>query len=259
MCPSLAEDQPINQLRMVDFEIWIEERKDGKIRNWQFAIRNGSVMSRQFARKLAKEFIERGDPLGWFEALYAEGDASKIPWADLEVNPNFEEWLVKTSPEGQGKKALKVGCGLGDDAERLAQLGFSVTAFDISPTAIDWCRRRFPGSKVRYLVHDLFNPPPEWKGAFDLVLESYTLQVLPPDLRGPAIQSISDFVGPGGTLLVIARGRKPEEPKGEMPWPLVREDLNEFPAQGLQELAFEEYFDQEDPPVRRFRAEYRRI
>ena len=144
-------------------------------------------MSRQFARKLAKEYIDRGDPLGWFEALYVEGDVSKIPWADQKVNPNFEEWLAKNGLQGQGKKALKVGCGLGDDAERLAELGFEVTAFDVSPTAIDWCQKRFPGSKVRYLVQDLFNPPQEWKRAFDFVLESYSLQVLPPDLWEGAI------------------------------------------------------------------------
>jgi SAM-dependent methyltransferase len=216
-------------------------------------------MSRQFARKLAKEYIDRGDPLGWFEALYVEGDVSKIPWADQEVNPNFEEWLAKNGLQGQGKKALKVGCGLGDDAERLAELGFEVTAFDVSPTAIDWCQKRFPGSKVRYLVQDLFNPPQEWKRAFDFVLESYTLQVLPRDLWGRAIDCITGFVSPGGTLLVITRGRKPEEPKGEMPWPLIREELNEFTAHGLREVVFEEYFDREDPPVRRFRAEYRRM
>jgi SAM-dependent methyltransferase len=216
-------------------------------------------MSRQFARKLAKEFVERGDPLGWFEALYAEGDASKIPWADQKVNPNFEAWLRQKQLQGRGRKALKVGCGLGDDAEQLAELGFGVTAFDISPTAIDWCRRRFPQSKVRYLVQDLFQAPEEWKGAFDFVLESYTLQVLLPDLRKAAIQSISRFVAPGGMLLVIARGRIPEEPKGEMPWPLVREELKEFEAYGLQEVNFEEYVDKEDPPVRRFRVEYRRI
>ena len=134
-----------------------------------------------------------------------------------------------------------------------------MTAFDISPTAIGWCKKRFPETKVQYLVHDLFNPPLDWEGVFDFVLESYTLQVLTPDLRGKAIQCISGFVAPGGTLLVIARGRKPEEPTGEMPWPLVRTELRKFEADGLQEVNFEEYLDKEDPPVRRFRVEYPRF
>ena len=218
-------------------------------------------MTRKIARKLAKEYVDRRDSLGWFEALYeqADGDASIIPWADLKVNPNLEEWLSRRRIRGEGKRALKVGCGLGDDAERLAGLGFEVTAFDISPTAISWCRKRFPGSRVSYVVQDLFHPPQDWKEAFDFVLESYTLQVLTPDLRKPAAGCISRFVAPGGTLLVISRGREITDPPGEMPWPLVRQELKEFQAYGLQETAFEEYLDREDPPVRRFRVEYRRV
>jgi len=218
-------------------------------------------MSRKFARKLAREYIDRGDATGWFEALYSEaaGDPSIIPWADLKVNPGLEEWLVRRKIQGDGKKALKVGCGLGDDAERLAELGFEVTAFDIAPSAINWCRKRFPESRVIYLVRDLFHAPQEWRGAFDLVLESYTLQVLIGDLRKSAIECTSSFVAPGGTLLVIARGREIADPPGEMPWPLVRDELKEFEAQGLKEVSLERYFDQEDPPVLRFRAEYTRL
>jgi SAM-dependent methyltransferase len=217
-------------------------------------------MSRKIARTLAKEYIARGEPTAWFEALYAQatGDPSIIPWADMKVNPNLEEWLARKEIRGEGKRALKVGCGLGDDAERMAGLGFEVTAFDISPSAIAWCKKRFPASRVSYLVQDLFHPPQEWKGAFDFVLESYTLQVLTPDLRKAAMGSIGSFVAPGGMLLVIARGREAHEPPGEMPWPLIREELEEFRVHGLRRLAFEEYFDQEDPPVRRFRVEYRR-
>jgi SAM-dependent methyltransferase len=215
-------------------------------------------MSRKVARKLAKEYIDRGDPTGWFEALYSEaaGNSSIIPWADLKVNPGLEEWLTRRTLHGDGKKALKVGCGLGDDAERLAKLGFAVTAFDIAPSAINWCKRRFPGSRVSYLVRDLFHAPQEWKGAFDFVLESYTLQVLTEDLRKPAIECISNLVAPGGTLLVIARGREITDPPGEMPWPLIRDELRGFEAQGLKEVSFERYYDKEEPPVLRFRAEY---
>jgi len=218
-------------------------------------------MTRKFARKLAREYIDRGDPTGWFEALYsgAAGNASRIPWADLKVNPSLEEWIAREKVRGDGKRALKVGCGLGDDAELLAGLGFEVTAFDVSPSAIEWCRRRFPGSNVTYLVADLLRAPEEWKGKFDFVQESYTLQVLIGAPRKAAIASIADFVAPGGKLLVIARGREVSDPPGEMPWPLVREELKEFEAQGLKENSFERYMDNEDPPVLRFRAVYARV
>jgi SAM-dependent methyltransferase len=215
---------------------------------------------RATARELAQRHIADGDPLGWFEALYAtaEGDSSIIPWADLSPNPNLVSWLEDRSLTGSERTALKIGCGLGDDAEELSRRGFDTTAFDISPTAISWCLRRFPGSSVRYAVADLLQPPEGWANAFDFVLESYTLQVLPSRLREEAACRVADFVAPNGTLLVIARGREPGEEEGTMPWPLTRPEMEVFKKAGLAELRFEDYLDNEHPPVRRFRAAYGR-
>src|SRR5579864_7524899 len=43
------------------------------------------------ARELAAEFNKKGDPTGWFEALYKEAEAGKsvVPWDDRLPNPNF--------------------------------------------------------------------------------------------------------------------------------------------------------------------------
>jgi hypothetical protein len=86
--------------------------------------------------------------------------------------------------------------------------------------------------------------------------ESYTLQILPPGRRAEAVRCIRSFVASKGALLVIARGREPSDPKGEMPWPLTKEDLSLFEAHGLKEVSLEDFMDNEEPPVRRFRATY---
>ena len=117
---------------------------------------------------------------------------------------------------------------------------------------------KVPGSSVCYVVADLFAPPVEWEAGFDFVLESYTLQVLPPHLRADAVSRIASFVAPGGTLLVIARAREKTEPEGKMPWPLTQDELSLFETRGLEEVSFEDYMDGENPPVRRFRATYLR-
>ena len=136
------------------------------------------------ARALAAAALARGDATGWFEELYARaGEAGDVPWADLVPNPSLVAWLDEHGVDGSGRTALKVGAGLGDDAEALAQRGFAVTAFDIAPTAVAWARRRFPDSQVDYVAADVLAPPADWCGRFDLVLEAYTLQVLPADLR----------------------------------------------------------------------------
>ncbi|HUJ23348.1 MAG TPA: class I SAM-dependent methyltransferase [Bryobacteraceae bacterium] len=215
---------------------------------------------RKRARELAAEFLAKGDPAGWFEHLYQEaerGEAS-IPWADLQPNPNLMEfWNIRQVPTS-GKTALKIGCGLGDDAEQLAAWGFQTTAFDISETAIRACKRRFPESRVQYVAADLLHPPREWLGEFDFVVESYTLQVLPPDLRPRAIARAADLVRAGGLLLVIARGRDEQDGKGQMPWPLTRREVDLVAQTGLREISFEDYYDRETPPVRRFRGLYRK-
>lgn len=216
--------------------------------------------ARRKAGDLARESLAGGDPTAWFETLYrqAGGDAAGISWADLTPNPNLVEWLDREHVAGGGRRALKIGCGLGDDAEELARRGFVVTAFDVAATAVEWCRQRFPGSVIRWQVADLLRPPPAWTGAFDFVLESYTLQVLPPEARAVAVRNVGRFVAPHGELLLIARGRESSDGEGTMPWPLLRRELDAVTKAGLAELAFEDFLDAETPPVRRFRAHYRR-
>lgn len=215
---------------------------------------------RSRARQLAAEYLAKDDPTGWFEQLYQEAEEGRsvVPWADRQPNPNLIEFWRQHPIRTAGKTALDIGCGLGDDAEQLAEWGFEATAFDISASAIRACRRRFPHSAVSYVAADLLNPPPEWIGRFDFVLESYTLQVLRPSARDQAIQCIADLVANGGLLLVIARGREEHEPEGQMPWPLVRRELEGAAGLGLTPLSFEDYFDSESPPARRFRVLYQK-
>lgn len=212
---------------------------------------------RAHAREIAREAIDRGDVTGWFERLYAESerDGFRISWVDLEPNPYLVEWLRRRPASLEGS-ALVVGCGYGDDAETLAGAGLDVTAFDIAPSAIAHCRSRFPDSTVRYVVADALRPPPGWARAFDFVFEAYTVQVLPGEARAVCARSIGGFVAPGGTLLAVARSRRPEDPEGLMPWPLTRAELDEFAAPGLDLAHLDEVLEPGDPPVPRFVAEF---
>lgn len=216
--------------------------------------------ARENARKIAAEYAETGDALGWFDALYREaaGNSVRIPWADLEPNKFFKAWAETTGLEGNGRRALVVGCGLGDDAKYLNERGFDVTAFDISPTAIEWARKLNVDSPIRFLVADLFEPPKEWYQAFEFVLEIYTIQPLPLEMRPKVIDAISNFVAIGGNLVVVTRGREDDEEPVELPWALSRKDLGRFEENGLQQTDLEEMWDDEDPPVKRFVVEYER-
>lgn len=213
---------------------------------------------REKLKQLVEDSYARGDATGWFEQLYAgaSGKAEQIPWADLKPNPNLVDWLDREKPSPG--RALVVGCGLGDDAEELARRGFTVTAFDIAPSAIAWAQKRFPTSKVDYRVGDATAPEANWVSAFDLVFESYTLQAIPPDLRKRAIPAIAGTVKPGGKLLVICRGREENDAFTPPPWPLTKAELDAIAEQPEMSCSsFEDFLDpHEEEMIRRFRAVY---
>ncbi|MCK6444772.1 MAG: class I SAM-dependent methyltransferase [Planctomycetes bacterium] len=216
--------------------------------------------ARKRARELAAEHRSRGDAVGWFEKLYVEagGDAEHVPWADDEPHPLLVDWLAREQVDGRGRRALVVGAGLGDDAEGLARVGFAVTAFDVAPTAIEWCRRRFPDTRVDYCVADLFAAPHAWRGAFDLVFECYTIQALPLAIRERAFEPIANFLAPGGTLVVVTRGTDAHLDPHELPLPLTLAELARFEALGLERTSLLDAVTGETVPLRRFRAVYRK-
>jgi SAM-dependent methyltransferase len=220
-----------------------------------------SERAREAVHRLAYASYKKGDYVAWFDALYAEaaGDAALIPWADLKANPNLTDWLDRERVAGDGRGALVVGCGLGDDAAELSRRGFAVTAFDVSEKAVGWARKRFADQKVDFQVADLFQLPASMKNAFDFVFEAYTIQALPHSVRRAAIDAVADTVRTGGQLLVICRGRDDADDPGNMPWPLTRAEIDWFVARGLGIEKFEDYRDlSRDEPVRRFRVVFRR-
>ncbi|MDB9306577.1 MULTISPECIES: class I SAM-dependent methyltransferase [Cyanophyceae] len=214
----------------------------------------------QRVKELANQAIQEANPTAWFDVLYSQsqGDVTQIPWAKLTVHPYLQDWLTINDIQGEGLSALVIGCGLGDDAEALADRGFQVTAFDISPTAIDWCQQRFPDSAVNYVVADLLALPLQWHQAFDLVVEIRNIQALPLNLRSTVIESVASVVAATRTLLVINRFRDTDiEPDGP-PWPLSDSELAQFTELGLKEVSRVQFYEGERVDVPQLRLEYQK-
>ncbi len=165
-----------------------------------------------------------------FEAIYAGAEAggARPPWDHGAARPQLVEWVEAHGLAGHGRKALVVGCGYGADAELLDLLGFGTTAFDFAPTAIAGARQKHPGTRVTYLVADVLDLPREWVGRFDLVVESLTVQSMPPAQHALAAQGIGALVAPAGTLLVLATVREDGSEVQGPPWPLTRAEVEGF-------------------------------
>src|SRR3954468_20313174 len=170
-----------------------------------------------------------------FEAIYAgaEAGAARPPWDYGAARPQLVEWAEAQNLAGGGREALVVGCGYGADAEFLALLGFRTTGFDFAPTAIAGARRKHPDTQVSYLVADVLDLPREWRSRFDLVVESLTVQSMPPEQHTVAARNFAGLVAPQGTLLVLASTREEDSEVTGPPWPLTRSEVEVFATGGL--------------------------
>jgi len=216
----------------------------------------------QNAARLARESLAAGDPTGWFERLYAAAAAglTGVPWDRHAPSQLLVQWFsergLSSAREPTTERALVVGCGLGDDAEFIASLGFRTVAFDISASAIRAAQDRFPESAVTYCVADLMALPADWRSAYDLVVESMTLQALPEGPRAIAIGGLGPLVAPGGTLVVLARGREPDDRDDGPPWSLTRAEIDSIGSGDLAPVRIDEISDGLSSAAWRWRAEF---
>jgi SAM-dependent methyltransferase len=187
--------------------------------------------------ELAERSLAADDPTGWFEPLYAAARSGtvKMPWDRAAASPPLVDALAEL--EAEGRTAVVVGCGLGQDAEEVARRGFRTTAFDVSASAVAIARERHPESPVNYVVADLLDLPAGWRQAFDLVVEIVTVQSLPPVRQPEAAAAVAGLLAPGGDLLVISSARPEPDPvplQQGPPWPLSRDEVQAFAVAGVR-------------------------
>jgi len=167
----------------------------------------------------------------------------------LEPHPYVIDWLDAPVVAPPGRRAVVVGCGLGDDAVELARRGFEVTAFDVSETAVRWAAERFPDAEVDWRVADLLDLPDGLTGAFDLVVEVRTVQSLPGVVRDAAMQAVASLARAGGVVLAVtllAVDAEVARAWSGPPWVQAPSELAAYRAGGLERVALEHPDPDED-------------
>ena len=192
-----------------------------------------------------------------FEEFYKKNENSheNIPWARQDVNPYLQTYLDEQKTH-KGK-ALVIGCGLGDDAYALVNAGYETLAIDISKTALEIAKKRFPDSKITFEEQDIFDMPSEYFEYFDFVFEAQTVQSLPRKFRSKMIQAVAESVSRDGELLVVAHKRQ-NEMQGP-PWPLTQNEIDQFKEHKLEELSYELHIEESQVSNTRFIVLYKKI
>lgn len=110
--------------------------------------------------------------------------------------------LVAELTHVPGGRAWDVGCGRGENAIWLAQMGWQVTAIDVSDVAIEEARHKASraGVDVDWQTADFTTRQPT-PGHYDLVLLSYP--ALRTETATTVLQALTSAVSEGGELFVI--------------------------------------------------------
>jgi SAM-dependent methyltransferase len=98
------------------------------------------------------------------------------------------------------RTVLELGCGTGNDAARLADEGYSVTAIDLSSEAIEQALAKF-GPKAEFMVADMARRLPFPDGSFDAVMSNVAMHMFPDDVTRSLFAEVGRLVGPGGLFL----------------------------------------------------------
>lgn len=136
-----------------------------------------------------------------FDALY-QGDID--PW-DFRTSAYEREKYTATLaalPRAHYRRALEVGCSIGELTRRLRSRADKVLGLDVSSVAIAEARRVH--SEVPGLDFEVREVPQSWPdGAFDLVVLSEVLYFLEPDEITALAARAAEALEPGGHCVVV--------------------------------------------------------
>ncbi|HUD45514.1 MAG TPA: methyltransferase domain-containing protein [Candidatus Baltobacteraceae bacterium] len=166
--------------------------------------------------------------MNWDE-LYQKGEAL---WDRGEASPPMRQYLEGHAVRG---RALVPGCGRGHEVALAVDHGLDATGLDIAPTGVAEARARYPKLAERFVTGNLFDPPKEMRGAYDVVLEHTCMSALPPEMRADYRRGIDLTLRRGGLLIGVWYIDPALDPGHEgPPYPLSVADLTALFAEGYE-------------------------
>lgn len=129
----------------------------------------------------------------YFRELRESGD--DLDWGQRWIEP-FRAPLQRV----RARTVLELGCGTGNDAARLAQEGYSVTAVDLSGVAIALAQERY-GGFATFAVADIASPLPFPASSFDAVMSNVALHRFSDGVTRAIFSEVARVVSGDGLFL----------------------------------------------------------
>ncbi|MBI1803371.1 MAG: class I SAM-dependent methyltransferase [Ignavibacteriae bacterium] len=135
------------------------------------------------------------------EHLLNDTGERMIPTGDGEVSFVFARHRFAYQYARQfveGKSVIDLGCGTGYGCKMLAESAAFVQGIDHDARAIDFCRKNYPASNIRYAQMDAASLSLDRR--FDVAVSFQVIEHL--SAPGTFIDQIKNIVEPGGTIII---------------------------------------------------------
>ncbi len=140
----------------------------------------------------------------WWQWYFDAGYLREYqPLFDLTQDRAQVARLIELLELPAGSRVLDLACGQGRHAHLLAEAGFNVDGFDLSPHLLAVARKRGIGKRLRYTRGDMRRLPVRWARRFDAVLNLFTSFGFFADARDDAkvIRECARVLKPGGVMI----------------------------------------------------------
>jgi SAM-dependent methyltransferase len=136
-----------------------------------------------------------------WNGLYKNENVVKMPWYNENLDPDLKEELIKRDilSKSHDYKFLDLGTGPGTQAIKLSELGFDVTASDLSESAIE--KAKGLSNEVSFVVDDILNSNLK-KNEFEYIFDRGCFHVISPSSRNIYISKVKDILKKEGILFL---------------------------------------------------------
>ena len=139
-----------------------------------------------------------------YEDRYKTAHEKGVSWEQMKNTPIVMDIINRyhLHPE---QSLLEIGCGEGRDSATVLENGFHLMATDISPEAIDYCKKKMPDFESKFMVLDCLSSDLNEKFDFIYSIAVVHMFVLDEDRNG-FYQFIRSHLKSDGIALICSMG-----------------------------------------------------